>query len=541
MAQSRWMHAVAVGGLALTCLGVGCKGPAPAAQGPAMLIDGEPVPRAEFVAALIADQGEAFARRFATERVIEAQAKAAGVNVADDVVDKRLQQEERRLIAQRFGADESKFLAHIAEYGVSRETWRATRRRRLRTELQAAALMQATIPPERLKALFEQRYGVGGVSRDVHHLLISTSVAASTLYTRAMYGAEKAQLIDDTRARAETLRRELLAGADFGELARAHSDDFTAERGGDLGGEWQGRYGGAFDAAVAKLRVGELSAVVEGKRGFHLIQATGKRRGARYSGRVIVVKVHPKADDAAWAEAQQKAEAIHRRLTEGREAFDLVARQTSEDPRGRAAGGATGAFGPGQFGDAVDPVLERLALNEISPPLRTEDGYLLITLDERTFLPTQDRPTVRHILLGTAFDLVKQRKLGADLATRARARAEALLAQLQAPDADFEAIAREASEDPLSRQKGGALAPFVAGALGPEVDAALAAMKPGELRLVESKRGFHILRLDTARKADFAAVEAELAQELRQRAPKDDEVKAWIKAQSEKLKLELKL
>jgi hypothetical protein len=76
-------------------------------------------------------------------------------------------------------------------------------------------------------------------------------------------------------ARAEAVRIARLAkapGADFGALAREHSDGPTGPRGGDLGAFPRGPMHPAFESAAFDLEVDEVSDVVETPFGFHVIQ-----------------------------------------------------------------------------------------------------------------------------------------------------------------------------------------------------------------------------------------------------------------------------
>ena len=74
------------------------------------------------------------------------------------------------------------------------------------------------------------------------------------------------------KALAEGLRTELEKGADFEQLAKQKSEDSSAERGGDLGLQGRGRLAVPFEQALFALEPDQLSAVVETKFGFHIIQ-----------------------------------------------------------------------------------------------------------------------------------------------------------------------------------------------------------------------------------------------------------------------------
>ncbi len=64
----------------------------------------------------------------------------------------------------------------------------------------------------------------------------------------------------------------------------------------------------------------------------------------------------------------------------------------------------------------------------------------------------------------------------------------------QATAANFAALAQQYSQDPGSKPRGGALGIFPRGAMVPEFDKAVAALKPGEISpLVETQFGYHII------------------------------------------------
>jgi hypothetical protein len=94
----------------------------------------------------------------------------------------------------------------------------------------------------------------------------------------AYKGAERSTATR-TKEEAKALAEQVLAkarakDADFAALARQYSDGPTAPKGGDLGSFKKGVMDPAFEAAAFKLKVGEVSDVVETPFGFHVIERT---------------------------------------------------------------------------------------------------------------------------------------------------------------------------------------------------------------------------------------------------------------------------
>lgn len=81
----------------------------------------------------------------------------------------------------------------------------------------------------------------------------------------------------DARNRLRLLRERIVNGADFAELARLHSDDLSAAKGGDLGWLSPGDTVPEFERAMEALKPGEVSQPIQSPFGWHLIQVLERR------------------------------------------------------------------------------------------------------------------------------------------------------------------------------------------------------------------------------------------------------------------------
>lgn len=105
--------------------------------------------------------------------------------------------------------------------------------------------------------------------------------------------------------------------------------------------------------------------------------------------------------------------------------------------------------------------------------------------------------------------------------------AEKVLARIKAGE-DFAGLAREYSEDPNSRAKGGELPPLARSQMAPEFEKAATALAPGQIsEIVATRVGFHILKMHekvAARVTPLAETRADIReflvrQEIQQHIP----------------------
>ncbi|MDH5264300.1 MAG: peptidylprolyl isomerase [Betaproteobacteria bacterium] len=81
----------------------------------------------------------------------------------------------------------------------------------------------------------------------------------------------------EVRQRLARLRERIVAGEDFGEIAKVNSEDGTAAKGGDLGWISPGETVPEFERAMNALKVGEISPPVQSPFGWHLVQVLERR------------------------------------------------------------------------------------------------------------------------------------------------------------------------------------------------------------------------------------------------------------------------
>jgi peptidyl-prolyl cis-trans isomerase SurA len=115
--------------------------------------------------------------------------------------------------------------------------------------------------------LLERRDAGGGdapvTQTRVRHILVRTNEVVSE---------------NEARRRLEDIRERVVNGsAEFAQMARVHSDDASAGRGGELDWVYPGDTVPDFERAMQELKVGEISPPVRTPFGYHLIQVLERR------------------------------------------------------------------------------------------------------------------------------------------------------------------------------------------------------------------------------------------------------------------------
>ena len=115
----------------------------------------------------------------------------------------------------------------------------------------------------------------------------STQVKVSQIVKVPEVGKEQK---DKTRGELLKIRDKILNGESFEILATLNSQDpGSAQNGGNLGFVGRGSFQPEFEAAVFKLKEGEISMPIETEFGFHLIQLVEKR-GNLFNSRHILLQ-----------------------------------------------------------------------------------------------------------------------------------------------------------------------------------------------------------------------------------------------------------
>jgi peptidyl-prolyl cis-trans isomerase SurA len=185
---------------------------------------------------------------------------------------------------------------------------------------------------------------------------------------------------DATRQKLQDIRNQLIAGADFHEMAKKYSEDPTAgQNGGELGTVGRGSMVAPYEAMAFKLKKGEISPPFESAFGFHIMQLLD-RRGNEYSSRHILISPEPSTQDIE--NANKYLDSLRSLIKNDSMKFEHAAREYSDDQATKGKGGYfTDPAGSTKISlKEIDPVvyftIDTMKVGTISRPItyRTDDG-----------------------------------------------------------------------------------------------------------------------------------------------------------------------
>lgn len=183
-----------------------------------------------------------------------------------------------------------------------------------------------------------------------------------------------------TRNQLLDIRSRIIAGENFGELARKHSDDPSVlSNNGEMGWVGRGRMVPEYEAVAFRLKPGEISMPFESPFGMHIMQLI-ERRGNEYKSRHILIS--PKPSEADLKQAANFLDSLRTLIVNDSITFQQAAKEHSDDV---ATKGNGGFFSDADGGmrltvDELDPGvffrIDSMEVGDISKPIvyRTEDG-----------------------------------------------------------------------------------------------------------------------------------------------------------------------
>ena len=251
------------------------------------------------------------------------------------------------------------------------------------------------------------------------------------------------------------------------------------------------------EALIQRLRQKEVdSRVVVTDQDIDLYLAgEAQNDNSEYRLSTILVAVPDGASTDTREKARKKAEALDKRARDGEDFAQLAI--ANSDGQQALQGGDLGWRKAGNLPTLFAPLVERMSDGEVSDVLESPSGFSIIKLTGRRSDDARQMVTETH----AEHILLKPNKIRDEDATR-----------LQAFDlydrikggADFEALAKQYSDDTGSKASGGDLGWQQPGVFDPDFQHKLDQLKPGEVSTpFRTQFGWHIAKVLARRTRDM--------------------------------------
>lgn len=316
-------------------------------------------------------------RTQATERLIMTNlqlqlAQRMGLQISDAQLDDTIRniaqgenltpEQFRQRIIQDEG-DYERFRENVREEIITNEVMRANVQRRI------------YISPQEVDNLLKLMEEQGAINEQykLGHILISVPNQATT------------EQINESKDRADQVMKLLREGSDFRRIAIASSSGANALEGGEL--DWMNinELPTLFSEGIRGRKKGDLVGPLRSGAGFHIltifdIRGENVAELTEVNARHILIKPSIIVSEER---AKTLLSDMVKKVRAGEADFAELAKQHSEDPGSKLKGGELGWNEPSVYVPAFRDTLNRLEINEISEPFRTEHGWHITQLLER--------------------------------------------------------------------------------------------------------------------------------------------------------------
>ena len=298
-------------------------------------------------------------------------AESTGIEIDSVSVDQAVKQ-----LANQQGMDLVAFRQSIEAQGIDYSTFVD----QMKTELTISQLQQreilqdVTVSKADIESYINSPVGQDqtGVEYRLGHILVM------------MPDRPTPEEIEKTKQQAEQMVKELKKGANFQQMAMAKSAGQHALKGGDLDWRKIGQLPTLFVKHAPSMNIGDVAGPIRSASGFHIIKLLNKRLGEEelhvetHVRQILIKPSKHTSDDEAKATLLQ----LRLKVMQGMD-FAKLAEQKSEELSTAAKGGDLGWVTENSVLPKFYRKINKLAINDVSQPFKTELGWHLVQVLER--------------------------------------------------------------------------------------------------------------------------------------------------------------
>ena len=319
-------------------------------------------------------------------------AESMGIHAEDEIMRESLQK-----LAQQNGLTVEEFQAVLREEKIDYAEFLEDMRNQIIINRLRGREVDSHIrvtDPE-IQHYLETQGGEQEAEYHLAHMLVATPENATPLQ------------IEQARQQAANIIEQIKQGTDFQRLALRVSAGARTVNSADLGWRKLSQVPSLFADAVVKMKPDQVEGPMRSPSGFHIIKLLEYRGISKHivmqtQVRHILIKTNDLMDDD---KVKERLLALKRRMVDG-DSFELLARAHSDDKGSALRGGDLGWVSPGELVPAFEEAMNRLKVNEISDPVKTQFGWHVIQV-----LGRQERDNTEEYRKTQAREALRQRKI----------------------------------------------------------------------------------------------------------------------------------
>ncbi len=209
---------------------------------------------------------QAVLKELIVQRLLQEESQKYADQVTDDEINNYIQNME-----QKGNITEDQLRAQLQSQNITYDEFRNT----VRKQVQAMAMIDKEV---RQKILITDAQVEAYYKEHPDEFTITAEKYQLAQILIAVPANAPPDQVEAARKKTEDIHQKTVKGADFGDLARQFSDDDSKSKGGELGEFSPKELNDSIEAAVAKLKAGDMSDVVRTQYGFHILKVEAHQK-----------------------------------------------------------------------------------------------------------------------------------------------------------------------------------------------------------------------------------------------------------------------
>ena len=303
------------------------------------------------------------------QKIMLEMAEIDSITVDEKEVNQALDQQVDMLVAQAGGEERAEEALGQSLSDFRREFWYDMQDRLVSERYQQGLISSIVVTRNEIESFFltyKDSLPIVPTKTKLRHLLITVTPS------------EKAK--SDAFAFQDSLMKEILSGAPFGELAKEHSQDpGSKNNGGSLGWTKRGSLVKAFEEAAFTSKKNQVVGPIETDFGFHLIE-TLERQGDKI--RVRHILTIPSLTEKDTERAFNFATQLQTDSIKTIEDFNIAVEKHTADETTRKIGGNLGWIDPLNYVvPEIGQAIKYVDMGSCSPPINSSMGFHLLWVE----------------------------------------------------------------------------------------------------------------------------------------------------------------